>query len=100
MTVRGPFNGISGANQLVTAAAATPGSVTLLKESKSVRIVNSGTGLCHVRVGEDAQTATTADIPVLPSSSVVIGKDDVQLTVAYFSTAGTDLHVQPGEGWE
>jgi uncharacterized protein (DUF849 family) len=86
-----------GANQVVTPAAASA-SVTVNSQSKAVRLVNSGAGICHVRVGTGAQTATTADLPVRANSEVIIRKADGNNTVAYISAAGTTLHIQTGEG--
>lgn len=51
-----------------------------------------------MRIGTGAQTATTADTPVLPNSSVVLGKAQDEDTVAYISAAGTTLNIQSGEG--
>lgn len=97
MTVRAPFQPRRGGNQVVTPAAASA-SIDIGKGEKSVRLVNSGNNICYVRIGAGAQTATTADLPVLPSSSVVVSKDGDESTVAHISAAGTTLNVQPGEG--
>ncbi len=101
MTVRAPFQGINGANQVVTAAVASA-SVTVSPTSKSVRLVNAGvTNPCHVRIGKGSQTATIADLVVLPNSSIVVQKADGDNTVAYIRNTGdTTLHIQPGEGGE
>jgi len=72
--------------------------VTVNATCKSVRLVNSGTGICHVRIGTGSQIATTADLPVRASSDVIVSKADGEDTVAYISSAGTTLHIQPGEG--
>jgi hypothetical protein len=97
MTVRAPFQPVSGANLVVTPAAASA-SATVNAVSKSVRLVNSGLNICHVRIGTGAQTATTADLPVRAGSEIVVQKSDGQETVAYISAAGTTLHIQTGEG--
>lgn len=97
MTIRAPFQPIRGSNQVVTPGAASA-SVNVDKVAKSVRLVNSGANICHVRIGEGAQTATTADIPVRANSEVDIQKGYGDDTVAYISAAGTTLHIQPGEG--
>lgn len=97
MTIRAPFQPIRGANQVVTPAG-TSASVTVDKVAKTVRLVNSGANICHVRIGSGAQTATTADIPIRSGSDIDIQKGDGDDTVAYISASGTTLHIQPGEG--
>ncbi len=92
-----PFNAHRGANQVLTPAAAS-GSVSINAVAKSLRLVNSGANICHVRIGTGAQTATTADIPVRAGSEIIISKADGEDTLAHISAAGTTLHVQDGEG--
>ena len=70
-----PFSPSRGANQVVSPAVASA-SVTLDKAARSVRLVNSGANICYVRIGEGAQTATTADLPVRSAESVVVAKGD------------------------
>lgn len=91
------FNPQRGANQVTTPAAASA-SVTIDGTSKSVRLVNSGANICHVRIGSGTQTATTADLPVRAGSEIVISKAEGETTLAHISAAGTTLHVQTGEG--
>lgn len=99
MSIRAPFEPRRGTNQVVTPAAASA-VVTIDPVAKSVRFVNSGAGICHVRVGTaaSAATATVADMPILPATSVIVQKGDGEDTVAYISAAGTTLHIQTGEG--
>lgn len=97
MTVYAPFEGKQGANQVVTPTASSA-SVTLSGNNKSVRLVNSGANICHVRIGEGSQTATTSDTPVLSGETLIVQKSGDEETVAYISASGTTLHIQPGEG--
>lgn len=97
MTVRAPFQGINGANQVLTSGAASA-SVAINAVSKSVRLVNAGSNICYVRIGLGSQTATVSDFPVLPNSAVVVQKADGDNTLSHISAAGTTLNVQPGEG--
>ena len=97
MTVRAPFNPVRGANQVATPGAASA-SVSINPVSKSVRLVNSGANICHVRIGTGAQTATTADLAIRANSEVIVSKGDGEDTLAHISAAGTTLHIQPGEG--
>ena len=97
MTVRAPFNPNRGGNQVTTPGAAS-GSVTINAISKSVRLVNSGANICHVRIGAGAQIASTADLPIRAGSEVILSKGEGEDTLAHISAAGTTLHIQPGEG--
>lgn len=97
MTVRAPFNPNRGANQVSTPGAASV-SVTINAISKSVRLVNSGSNICHVRIGTGTQTATTADLPIRAGSEVILSKGEGEDTLAHISAVGTTLHIQPGEG--
>jgi hypothetical protein len=78
--------------------ASSSDSVTIGQGSKAIRFVNTGENLCYVRVGPAGITASSADTPVLPLSSLIVGKGQDDDTVAYISADGTELHIQPGEG--
>lgn len=98
MSVNAPYNPRRGANQPVTAAAASA-SITIDPAAKSVRIVNvDAANVAHIRIGTGAQTATTADMPVRPNSEIIVTKAEGENTLAYISAAGAALHVQTGEG--
>ena len=97
MTVYAPFQGNLGQNQVVTPAASSA-SVSIASNNKSVRLVNSGSSICHVRIGVSPQTATTSDTPLQSGESLIVQKADGDDTVAYISAVGTTLHIQPGEG--
>jgi hypothetical protein len=50
-------------------------------------------------VGTGAQTATTADYPVLPNTQVSLSKAKYDDTVAYITGGGTgSLHIIAGRG--
>lgn len=97
MSIETPFQPQRGAN-LVATPSSSSASVTLVGSAKSVRLVNSGANICHVRIGTGAQTATTADMPVRPGSEIVVGKAGEENTLAHISATGTTLHIQVGEG--
>ena len=97
MTIRAPFQAQRGANQVVTPAAASA-SATIAIGPKSVRLVNSGANICHVRIGQGSQTATTADMPIRAGSEIIVQRQEDEVTVAYISASGTTLHIQTGEG--
>ena len=92
-----PFNPARGTNQVASSGSASA-SVSLDKAAHSVRLVNSGSNICYVRIGEGAQTATTADMPVRAGESVIVSKGDGEDTLAHISAAGTTLNIQTGEG--
>lgn len=93
-----PFQPAYGQNHTVSATT-TSASVTLGAATKSLLLVNSGSQLVYVRVGEGAQTATAADMPLRAGSEVLIGKPNDALTVAYLAAAATStLSIMPGEG--
>lgn len=97
MSVHAPFHPARGQNQVVSPAAGSA-NVTCGKGNKSVRFVNSGLNICYVRIGTGAQTASTADTPVLAGTSVILSKFQDDDNVGYISAAGTTLNIQPGEG--
>lgn len=97
MTIRAPFQPRRGQNQVLTPGAASA-SVGIDATAKSVRLVNSGANICHVRIGNGAQTATTADMPIRAGAEIVVSKGDGDDSLAHISATGTTLHVQTGEG--
>jgi hypothetical protein len=98
MAVNAPYNPRRGANQPVTAGAASA-SISLDPVAKSVRIVNVDlTNIAHIRIGTGTQTASTLDMPVRPNSEIIVTKAEGEDTLAYISAAGAALHVQTGEG--
>ena len=97
MTIKAAFEPRNGVNLTATSAASSA-SVSLDAQAKSVRLVNSGSNICFVRIGIGAQTATTADMPVRANSEIVVSKGDGEDTLAHISATGTTLYIQTGEG--
>jgi len=97
MAIKAPFQGNRGENQVVTPNG-TSASVPIAASNKSVRLVNVGANIVHVRIGPGAQTATTADTPVRANSEIIVSKGDGDNVAAYISASGTTLHIQAGEG--
>lgn len=101
MTVKQPFNPVYGSTQTLTPAA---GSANVViderKESKNLRIVNTGANVAFVRLGAGAQVATAADFPIAAGDTAVITKDQSHDNLAHISAAGTTLLVTRGEGWQ
>lgn len=96
MTIRAPFKPHYGTNQVVTPAAGAA-AITIAKGDKSVRLANSGAGICYVRIQPDGD-ATTADLPVRSGETVVVEKDQDFTRLSHISAAGTTLNVMTGEG--
>lgn len=99
MTIKSPFMPERGKNFVVSPAAASA-AVEVNPSAKSVRFVNSGAAICHVRMGTvlNAATADTTDTPVLPNSALILQKQMGDNTISYISASGTTLHIQTGEG--
>ena len=97
MSIYAPFQGNNGQNQVQVVGAFSL-SVNVAAVNKSVRLVNVGANICHVRIGEGAQIATIADTPIQSGESLVVQKAGGDDTVAHISADGTTLHIQPGEG--
>ena len=95
MSVVNQFAQRRSSNQVVTPGAASA-SVTVNKEDKAVRLVNSGTNICYVRIGNVAESATTADLAVRGGSEVIVRKSRGDTHLAHISAAGTTLNVQTG----
>lgn len=93
MTVFRPFNPTPGANQVLSPGAAS-GSANIDATSTSVRLVNVGSNICHVRFGGGA--ATTADTPIRAGSEIILYKAQDVNTLQHISALGTTLHVQTG----
>lgn len=91
------FSPRTGSNLVVTPAATSANSA-INSQDTAIRLVNSGANICYVRVGEAAQTATTADTPVRSGSELIIRKADGHANIGYISAAGTTLNIQTGEG--
>lgn len=92
-----PFAPSFGSNLVVTPAA-TSASVAISPHDSSVRLVNTGTNVCYVRIGETAATATTADLPIRGGSEIVIRKAFGYKALAHISASGTTLNIQTGDG--
>lgn len=98
MSVVNQFSQRRGSNQAAVTGAASA-SVTVNPLDKALRLVNSGAALVYVRVGNGAQTATTADVPILPNTALIIRKAVGDNTVAHISPGGASaLQIATGEG--
>jgi hypothetical protein len=95
MTFGTQFRPRVGGNLVVTPAAGSANSA-INSQDTAIRLANSGANICYVRVGEAAQTATTADFAVLPNSTAIIQKANGHANIAYISAAGTTLNIHTG----
>jgi hypothetical protein len=101
MTIKQPFSPQYGSNQVLTAGA-TSAKVNINKDSKQVRVVNTGANKGYIRIydsSNDDPAATTADCPVAAGAAVVVTKGGNQDSIAYISATGTTLEVMTGEGF-
>lgn len=85
---------------VTVAPTASSASSSLGNGSLSVVVTNlSATVTSYVRIGSGAQTATTADYPVLPGTQITLSKARNETTVAYVTASGTgSLHIIAGRG--
>ena len=102
MAIRQSFLPAYGQGQLLTPNT-TSASTTIGFGAKSLQLVNSNATLIYyIRVGKGTQTATTADLPLLPNSRIVLAKEQDADQVGYISPGGAgaanSLLIIPGEG--
>ena len=88
-----------GSGLTVTPNVASASS-TLAFDSTGVVLTNLSTTItAYVRIGTGAQTATTADYPLLPGTQVSLSKARGERTVAYIAPGGAgSLHIISGRG--
>ncbi len=93
------FTPIQGATVSISATSVNAQG-TLTFNSAQARIANTGTNVAFVRWGATAQTATTADMPILPGTVEVFSKDPSHLNFAAICASGetATVRVTPGEG--
>lgn len=95
MSIVNQFSQRLGSNQVVTPAVASA-TIAINKQDKAVRLVNSGSNICYVRIGAGA--ATTADIPVRANSEIIIRKSTDETVLSHISASGATLNIATGEG--
>lgn len=100
-----PFSPKYGSTQTFTPGAASSAPITIDrdKQSRQVRIWNSGANVAYVKIGSSSNggtaAATTADHFLPPNSISIITKDPQQDILAHISPAGTTLVLNLGEGF-
>lgn len=105
---KNPFDPHYGAT-VTAATAAGAVNVTVPAGDKSLLIVNASTAVVFIRVKPNGSVvdASALDMPMLPSSSRVIGKDggdpDPQwgqtIVSVFCASAAGNVYVCPGEGY-
>lgn len=101
MAAKQPFSPHYGTNQLLSPAAGAL-VANLDPNDKSVRLVNTGTNPCYIRIYSStgtAEVATTADYYVPGGALSTITKAMGQDRMSYISALGTTLQVMTGEGF-
>ena len=96
-----PFSPAQGSNKTSTVGAGGTATYTVGRSNNSVRILNIGTGVLHVRFSSASApvVATNADFAVGPNASSVLSKSHAFDQISVFSPAGADVHVISGEGF-
>jgi hypothetical protein len=102
MTIQSNFRPKQGAGQIASPAVGSA-VLTIGAGSRTLRVKNTGaTNPMSVRTGLASDGTLTAvvntDLTIYPGEVVYIEKDPRHDTLAHVSTAGTTLHVIPGEG--
>lgn len=97
MTIREPFAPHYGTGQALTATSSSA-STTIGKGDKTVKILNTGTGLAFFRIGVGTQVATSADCPIVAGTLTYVSKAQDDDTIGYISSAGSTLQIITGEG--
>lgn len=92
-----PFNPVYGTGQNLTATG-TSASVSLRKGPQQIRIINTGANPGQVRIGQGSQTATVADLHLIPGAVESFTKFADHDTLAYISASGTTFNIIMGQG--
>lgn len=96
-----PFFPQYGSNQVLTASS-SPQHTGINKDSKQLRVVNTGANKGYFRTYDStggAQAATAADCPVAAGAAITVTKSATHDSMAYFSATGTTLEAMTGEGF-
>lgn len=105
MTIKQPFMPQYGSNQVITVGATA--AVGVNKDSRQVRVVNTGAALGYFRTFSTSSAAssaatgqaTAADCPVPAGMSTTVTKGGDHDRLATFSATGTTFQVMTGEGF-
>jgi len=102
MTIKQPFFPSYGSNQVVSPAAAAA-AITIDKDAKQVRIINTGANIAYVQTYSSTESpapvATTADFPIPAGGASTITKSMYHDRLSHISAAGTTLQIMTGEGF-
>lgn len=97
-----PFMPKYNSNQVVTPGAASA-AITIDKDNRQVRIVNTGANIAYIQTYSSADnathTATTADFAIPAGMAATITKDTSHDRLAHISAAGTTLQIMTGDGF-
>ncbi len=92
-----PFTPKYGSN-IVASAGVASATVSIAGDDNCVRLVNTGTNVCYVRVGTGTIAATTADLAVRGGSEVIIRKALGYDKLGHIAALTTTLNIQTGNG--
>lgn len=100
--IKQPFFPAYGTNQVVSPAAGSA-TITINKDNRQVRIVNTGANIAYVQTfssqDQAGTTATTADFAVPAGAMCTISKDTDHDQLAHISASGTTLNIMTGDGY-
>ena len=100
--IKQPFMPAYGTNQVVAPAAAAA-TITINKDNRQVRIVNTGANIAYVQTfsnnDQPGTNATTASFPIAAGQASTITKDTDHDRLSHISAAGTTLNIMTGDGY-
>lgn len=86
-----------GGQTFLITVGTTSSSVNVNPNAPFLRLLNTGTNLCFVRIGTGPQTATLTDYPLVPNNPEIVAKGVGADTIAAITTgASNPLYVTPG----
>jgi hypothetical protein len=96
--ISGPFIPKYGSG-IVISATATASTGAVAKDSKCIKVSNSGTGVAYFRVGDSLLgNATNADCAVLPGESRIVVKHMDHTVISVMAPVSATLSIISGEG--
>lgn len=94
-----PFLPIGATVSQAATTASAGGTASGWEGLDTVEITNATGAVAHVAIGAGAQTATTANYPVMPGVTVVVSKAPHATSYAVILTSGSGtVYLTPGKG--
>ncbi len=98
--MRAPFTPSFGVTGSISVSGTSASTTIATGTGNVLEIQNTGSGLCYIKYGIGAQTATTSDWPLQAGHAVLVSRSDNEATVvaAIQDSAATTVKVTPGHG--